>query len=205
MEYSTHISFCSFQCIHRDLAARNVLVSDDYVMKIADFGLARDIQDTDYYRKNTNGRLPIKWMAPESLQEKFYDSQSDVWSYGVLLWEIMTYGDQPYPNIMSAEELYSYLITGQRMEKPSRCSLNIYMLMRQCWHFDSSARPTFVEIVENLDKILQLATNISSNEEYLDLSMPMLETPPSSSDDDSEAETLKESSPLRYQYTYKFK
>ena len=184
------------------MAARNVLVSDDYVMKIADFGLARDIQDTDYYRKNTNGRLPIKWMAPESLQEKFYDSQSDVWSYGVLLWEIMTYGEQPYPNIMSAEELYSYLITGQRMEKPSRCSLNIYMLMRQCWHFDSTARPTFSEIVENLDKILQL-TSTTTNEEYLDLSMPMLETPPSSSDEDSENETFRENS-LRYQYTYKF-
>ncbi|XP_067643570.1 fibroblast growth factor receptor homolog 1 [Eurosta solidaginis] len=198
MEY-----LASRRCIHRDLAARNVLVSDDYVMKIADFGLARDIQDTDYYRKNTNGRLPIKWMAPESLQEKFYDSQSDVWSYGVLLWEIMTFGEQPYPNIMSAEELYSYLITGKRMEKPARCSLNIYMLMRQCWHFDANVRPTFVEIVENLDKILQLASNHATNEEYLDLSMPMLETPPSSSDDESEADTFQETSPLRYQYTYK--
>ncbi|XP_073838880.1 breathless [Musca autumnalis] len=199
MEY-----LASRRCIHRDLAARNVLVSDDYVMKIADFGLARDIQDTDYYRKNTNGRLPIKWMAPESLQEKFYDSQSDVWSYGVLLWEILTYGEQPYPNIMSAEELYSYLITGQRMEKPPRCSLNIYMLMRQCWHFDSNARPTFSEIVENLDKILQLSST-TPNEEYLDLSMPMLETPPSSSDDESESETFLESPSARYQYTYKFK
>lgn len=191
------------QCIHRDLAARNVLVSDDYVMKIADFGLARDIQDTEYYRKNTNGRLPIKWMAPESLQEKFYDSQSDVWSFGVLLWEIMTFGDQPYPNIMSAEELYSYLITGNRMEKPARCSLNIYMLMRQCWIFEAASRPTFNEIVENLDKILQLA-NSSANEEYLDLSMPMLETPPSSSDEaDSDAEMFQETTPLHYQYTYK--
>ncbi|XP_017472680.1 PREDICTED: fibroblast growth factor receptor homolog 1-like [Rhagoletis zephyria] len=199
MEY-----LASRRCIHRDLAARNVLVSDDYVMKIADFGLARDIQDTDYYRKATNGRLPIKWMAPESLQEKFYDSQSDVWSYGVLLWEIMTFGEQPYPNIMSAEELYSYLITGQRMEKPARCSLNIYMLMRQCWHFDANVRPTFGEIVENLDKILQLASNHATNEEYLDLSMPMLETPPSSSDDESEPDTFQETSPLRYQYTYKF-
>ncbi|XP_050334884.1 fibroblast growth factor receptor homolog 1 [Bactrocera neohumeralis] len=198
MEY-----LASRRCIHRDLAARNVLVSDDYVMKIADFGLARDIQDTEYYRKNTNGRLPIKWMAPESLQDKFYDSQSDVWSFGVLLWEIMTFGDQPYPSIMSAEELYSYLITGQRMEKPARCSLNIYMLMRQCWHFDANVRPTFGEIVENLDKILQLASNHATNEEYLDLSMPILETPPSSSDDESEPETFQETSLLRYQYTYK--
>nr|NP_001014583.1 breathless, isoform B [Drosophila melanogaster]NP_729956.1 breathless, isoform A [Drosophila melanogaster]Q09147.3 RecName: Full=Fibroblast growth factor receptor homolog 2; AltName: Full=Protein breathless; AltName: Full=Tyrosine kinase 2; Short=dTk2; AltName: Full=Tyrosine kinase receptor HD-311; AltName: Full=dFGF-R1; Flags: Precursor [Drosophila melanogaster]AAF49759.1 breathless, isoform A [Drosophila melanogaster]AAX52746.1 breathless, isoform B [Drosophila melanogaster] len=200
MEY-----LASRRCIHRDLAARNVLVSDGYVMKIADFGLARDIQDTEYYRKNTNGRLPIKWMAPESLQEKKYDSQSDVWSYGVLLWEIMTYGDQPYPHILSAEELYSYLITGQRMEKPAKCSLNIYVVMRQCWHFESCARPTFAELVESFDGILQQASS-NPNDAYLDLSMPMLETPPSSGDEDdgSDTETFRETSPLRYQYTYKF-
>ncbi|KAH8379736.1 hypothetical protein KR009_006872 [Drosophila setifemur] len=200
MEY-----LASRRCIHRDLAARNVLVSDGYVMKIADFGLARDIQDTDYYRKNTNGRLPIKWMAPESLQEKKYDSQSDVWSYGVLLWEIMTYGEQPYPHILSAEELYSYLITGQRMEKPPKCSLNIYVVMRQCWHFESCARPTFAELVESFDGILQQASS-NPNDAYLDLSMPMLETPPSSGDEDdgSDTETFRETSPLRYQYTYKF-
>ncbi|XP_011210131.2 fibroblast growth factor receptor homolog 1 [Bactrocera dorsalis] len=180
MEY-----LASRRCIHRDLAARNVLVSDDYVMKIADFGLARDIQDTDYYRKNTNGRLPIKWMAPESLRDKFYDSQSDVWSYGILLWEIMTFGAQPYPTIMSAEELYSYLMSGQRMDKPPKCSLNIYMLMRQCWHFDASARPTFAEIVENLDKLLL------ANEDYLDVAVANLETPPSSSDDESDVESLR--------------
>ncbi|EDV51734.1 fibroblast growth factor receptor homolog 2 [Drosophila erecta] len=200
MEY-----LASRRCIHRDLAARNVLVSDGYVMKIADFGLARDIQDTEYYRKNTNGRLPIKWMAPESLQEKKYDSQSDVWSYGVLLWEIMTYGDQPYPHILSAEELYSYLITGQRMEKPAKCSLNIYVVMRQCWHFESCARPTFAELVESFDGILQQASS-NPNDAYLDLSMPMLETPPSSGDEDdgSDTDTFRETSPLRYQYTYKF-
>ncbi|XP_017034215.1 fibroblast growth factor receptor homolog 2 [Drosophila kikkawai] len=200
MEY-----LASRRCIHRDLAARNVLVSDGYVMKIADFGLARDIQDTEYYRKNTNGRLPIKWMAPESLQEKKYDSQSDVWSYGVLLWEIMTYGEQPYPQILSAEELYSYLITGQRMEKPPKCSLNIYVVMRQCWHFEPCARPTFTELVESFDGILQQASS-NPNDAYLDLSMPMLETPPSSGDEDdgSYSETFRETSPLRYHYTYKF-
>lgn len=189
MEY-----LASRRCIHRDLAARNVLVSDDYIMKIADFGLARDIQDTDYYRKNTNGRLPVKWMAPESLQEKFYDTQSDVWSYGVLLWEIMTFGEQPYPKV-TADELYSYLIRGERMDRPPRCSLNIYMLMRQCWNFDAHARPTFTEIVENLDKILTATAN--ANEEYLDLNVPLLETPPST-DDESDTDTIRETTLLRY-------
>ncbi|KAL5288793.1 htl family protein [Megaselia abdita] len=120
MEY-----LASRRCIHRDLAARNVLVCDDYIIKIADFGLARDIQDTDYYRKNTNGRLPIKWMAPESLQEKFYDTKSDVWSYGVLLWEIYSYGEQPYKNVATYEELLNYLHSNERLDQPPGCSLNM--------------------------------------------------------------------------------
>nr|XP_018909125.1 PREDICTED: fibroblast growth factor receptor homolog 1-like isoform X2 [Bemisia tabaci] len=163
-------------CIHRDLAARNVLVSEHYVLKIADFGLARDIHNHDYYRKTTDGRLPVKWMAPEALFHRLYTSQSDVWSYGVLLWEIMTLGGTPYPSVPSVEKLFQLLRSGHRMEKPPYCSLEIYLLMRDCWSYQPSERPHFSEIVQEIDKILTVTTN----EEYLDLGLPQLDTPPSS-------------------------
>ena len=115
----------AFQCIHRDLAARNVRVSDDYVLKIADFGLARDVHMHEYYRKTTDGRLPVKWMAPEALFQRVYTSQSDVWSFGILLWEIMTLGGTPYPSVPNIERLFQLLRDGHRMEKPISCSLEV--------------------------------------------------------------------------------
>nr|XP_034836203.1 fibroblast growth factor receptor 3-like [Maniola hyperantus] len=173
-------------CIHRDLAARNVLVSDDCVLKIADFGLAKDVHSNDYYRKKTEGRLPVRWMAPESLYHKVFTTQTDVWSFGVLLWEIMTLGGTPYPTV-PGQYMYQHLSAGHRMEKPPCCSLEIYMLMRECWSFSPGDRPSFTELVEDLDKIL----TVTANQEYLDLGLPQLDTPPSSYDgsgDESDSE-----------------
>ncbi|KAM3960814.1 LOW QUALITY PROTEIN: fibroblast growth factor receptor [Aphomia sociella] len=176
----------SRRCIHRDLAARNVLVSDNCVLKIADFGLAKDVQSNDYYRKKTEGRLPVRWMAPESLYHKVFTTQTDVWSFGVLLWEIMTLGGTPYPSV-AGQYMYQHLSAGHRMEKPPCCSLEIYMLMRECWSFSPGDRPSFTELVEDLDKIL----TVTANQEYLDLGLPQLDTPPSSYDgsgDESDSE-----------------
>ncbi|XP_078269659.1 fibroblast growth factor receptor 2-like isoform X2 [Rhinoraja longicauda] len=163
MEY-----LASQKCIHRDLAARNVLVTENNVMKIADFGLARDVHNIDYYKKTTNGRLPVKWMAPEALFDRVYTHQSDVWSFGVLMWEIFTLGGSPYPGI-PVEELFKLLKEGHRMDRPANCTNDLYMMMRDCWHAIPSQRPTFKQLVEDLDRILSL----TSNAEYLDLSAPL--------------------------------
>ncbi|KAK5611478.1 Fibroblast growth factor receptor 2 [Crenichthys baileyi] len=169
MEY-----LASQKCIHRDLAARNVLVTESNVMKIADFGLARDVHNIDYYKKTTNGRLPVKWMAPEALFDRVYTHQSDVWSFGVLMWEIFTLGGSPYPGI-PVEELFKLLKEGHRMDKPGNCTNELYMMMKDCWHAIPSQRPTFKQLVEDLDRILTLNTN----EEYLDLCAPTEQYSPS--------------------------
>jgi len=148
----------SKSCIHRDLAARNVLVSEEKVLKIADFGLARDVEHMDYYRKTTEGRLPVKWMAPEALFESKYTSQSDVWSFGVLLWEIMTLGATPYPNI-PVKKLFEELKRGERMKRPPSCPLNVYELMQTTWQCEPENRPTFSRIVRKLEDILKQNTD----------------------------------------------
>ncbi|KAM4810630.1 fibroblast growth factor receptor 3 isoform 3-T3 [Rhinophrynus dorsalis] len=175
MEY-----LASQKCIHRDMAARNVLVTEDNVMKIADFGLARDIHNIDYYKKTTNGRLPVKWMAPEALFDRVYTHQSDVWSFGVLLWEIFTLGGSPYPGI-PVEELFKLLKEGHRMDKPANCTHELYMIMRECWHAVPSQRPTFKQLVEDLDRVL----TVTSTDEYLDLSVPFEQYSPACQDSHS--------------------
>ncbi|XP_065224282.1 uncharacterized protein LOC135848315 [Planococcus citri] len=122
MEY-----LASKKCIHRDLAARNILVSHGFVLKIADFGLARNIQNKDYYKKKTKGKLPVKWMAPEALTHLLFTTTSDVWSYGVLLWEILTLGGVPYPTFTDMDTLIKDLKSGYRLEQPSNCSLKTYV------------------------------------------------------------------------------
>lgn len=145
----------SRKCIHRDLAARNILLSENNVVKICDFGLARDIyKDPDYVRKG-DARLPLKWMAPEAIFDKIYTTQSDVWSFGVLIWEIFSLGASPYPGVQIDEEFFCRLKEGTRMRAPEYSSSEIYQTMLDCWHGEPQERPTFIELVEQLGDLLQ--------------------------------------------------
>uniref|UniRef100_A0A9J7XPY5 receptor protein-tyrosine kinase n=1 Tax=Cyprinus carpio carpio TaxID=630221 RepID=A0A9J7XPY5_CYPCA len=145
----------SRKCIHRDLAARNILLSENNVVKICDFGLARDVyKDPDYVRKG-DARLPLKWMAPEAIFDKIYTTQSDVWSFGVLMWEIFSLGASPYPGLHIDEEFCCRLKEGTRMKAPEFSSSEIYQTMLDCWQGEPSKRPTFTELVERLGDLLQ--------------------------------------------------
>ncbi|XP_035217300.1 proto-oncogene tyrosine-protein kinase receptor Ret-like [Stegodyphus dumicola] len=144
--------------VHRDLAARNVLVATGKVMKISDFGLSRDVYEGDTYLKATRGRVPVKWMALESLQSQLYTTKSDVWSYGILLWEIVTLGGCPYPGIPS-ERLYQLLKEGYRMPRPDDCPSQLYKIMTSCWKENPNERPHFKELVQKLDNLLNDSTH----------------------------------------------
>ncbi|XP_023210808.1 insulin-like peptide receptor isoform X2 [Centruroides sculpturatus] len=135
--------------VHRDLAARNCMVAEDLTVKIGDFGMTRDIYETDYYRKGGKGLLPVRWMAPESLKDGVFTSQSDVWSYGVVLWEMATLASQPYQGL-SNEQVLKYVINDGIMEKPENCPDRLYALMKLCWAKNPKARPTFTELIEIL-------------------------------------------------------
>ncbi|XP_071446667.1 insulin-like peptide receptor isoform X2 [Hetaerina americana] len=136
--------------VHRDLAARNCMVADDLTVKIGDFGMTRDIYETDYYRKGTKGLLPVRWMAPESLKDGVFTSFSDVWSYGVVLWEMATLASQPYQGL-SNDQVLRYVIDGGVMERPENCPDNLYELMRICWQHKPIDRPTFLTLVSMLE------------------------------------------------------
>ncbi|XP_066227893.1 proto-oncogene tyrosine-protein kinase ROS isoform X2 [Saccopteryx leptura] len=150
--------------IHRDLAARNCLVSvKDYSspsrrVKIGDFGLARDIYKNDYYRKRGEGLLPVRWMAPESLMDGIFTTQSDVWSFGILIWEILTLGHQPYPAHSNLDVL-NYVQTGGRLEPPRNCPADLWNLMTQCWAQEPDQRPTFHKIQDRLQLFRNLFLN----------------------------------------------
>ncbi|XP_061876805.1 melanoma receptor tyrosine-protein kinase-like [Entelurus aequoreus] len=138
--------------VHRDLAARNVLVKTPNHVKITDFGLAKLLTADENEYHSDGGKVPIKWMALESILQWTYTHQSDVWSYGVTVWELMTFGSKPYDSI-PASEVASVLERGERLPQPPICTIDVYMLMVKCWMIDPSSRPRFRELVVEFSKM----------------------------------------------------
>lgn len=132
----------------RDIAARNVLVSSHHCVKLADFGLSRWVQDQSYY-KASKGKLPIKWMSPESINFRRFTAASDVWMFGVCMWEILMMGVKPFQGIKN-NDVIGKIENGERLALPAKCPPRLYSLMSQCWSFEPSKRPTFRDVKEVL-------------------------------------------------------
>lgn len=139
--------------VHRDLAARNVLLAEGKICKVSDFGLTRDVYEDDAYLKKSKDRVPVKWMSPESLADHVYTTKTDVWSFGIVGYELITLGATPYPGI-PPQNLYHLLRSGYRMERPDNCSLEIYTLLEACWADDPSKRPSFKYLSSKFEKLL---------------------------------------------------
>ncbi|KAL3210539.1 hypothetical protein MRX96_037015 [Rhipicephalus microplus] len=149
MEY-----LASRKLIHRDLAARNVLLGEGNVVKICDFGLAKDCYKYSNYIKKGDGLLPVKWTAIESITDRVFTTKSDVWSYGVLLWEIFSLGGNPYPGVAIDESFYKRLKNGYRMEKPDYAPDDVYEIMQGCWQGEPKERPDFSTLVTRVGDLL---------------------------------------------------
>ncbi|KAG8301649.1 putative serine/threonine protein phosphatase [Homalodisca vitripennis] len=138
--------------VHRDIAARNVLVSSHTCVKLADFGLSRWVEDQSFYQAS-KGKLPIKWMSPESINFRRFTTASDVWMFGVCMWEILMYGVKPFMGVKN-NDVIGKIENGERLALPPNCPPRLYSLMSQCWAYEPSKRPTFKEIKETLNEIL---------------------------------------------------
>ncbi|XP_063919597.1 focal adhesion kinase 1 isoform X6 [Zophobas morio] len=153
-QLSTALSYLeSKKFVHRDIAARNVLVSSHTCVKLADFGLSRSMSDDQSYYKASKGKLPIKWMSPESINFRRFTTASDVWMFGVCMWEILMLGVKPFQGVKNNEVL-TKIENGERLALPPNCPPRLYSLMSQCWSYEPSKRPSFKEVKELLNEIL---------------------------------------------------
>ncbi|XP_068569755.1 tyrosine-protein kinase receptor UFO isoform X2 [Cebidichthys violaceus] len=150
--------------LHRDLAARNCMLGDDLRVCVADFGLSKKIYSSNYYRQKVATRLPIKWMAMESLSESVYTTKSDVWSFGVTVWEIVSRGRTPYPGVHN-HELLELLMSGHRLKPPEDCDHRLYEVMQSCWDKEPSRRPGFGELGEMLKGLLSELPALEASQE----------------------------------------
>uniref|UniRef100_A0AAR5P7W8 receptor protein-tyrosine kinase n=2 Tax=Dendroctonus ponderosae TaxID=77166 RepID=A0AAR5P7W8_DENPD len=157
--------------LHGDLAARNILLADNNVVKICDFGLAKTMYNDNNYKKKGNNPMPIKWMAIESLRDRVFSTQSDVWSYGIVLWEFFSLARTPYPGMEADERLYQKLVDGYRMESPPLAPEYIYQIMQDCWNVKPLARPSFKKLAMSIGNYMEDIVR----QHYVDLNDPYVQ------------------------------
>uniref|UniRef100_A0A8C7FJZ5 receptor protein-tyrosine kinase n=1 Tax=Oncorhynchus kisutch TaxID=8019 RepID=A0A8C7FJZ5_ONCKI len=165
MEYLSRNNF-----IHRDLAARNCMLNENMNVCVADFGLSKKIYNGDYYRQGRISKMPVKWIAIESLADRVYTTKSDVWSFGVTMWEIASRGQTPYPGVENSE-IYDYLRQGNRLKQPPDCLDSIYSLMFSCWFLSPKDRPLFETLRGELQKALEDLPDSQDPDEILYVNM----------------------------------
>ncbi|XP_023491961.2 protein-tyrosine kinase 2-beta isoform X3 [Equus caballus] len=153
----------SINCVHRDIAVRNILVASANCVKLGDFGLSRYIEEEEYYKASVT-RLPIKWMAPESINFRRFTTASDVWMFAVCMWEILSFGKQPF-FWLENKDVIGVLEKGDRLPKPDLCPPILYTLMTRCWDYDPSERPRFTELVCSLSDVYQMEKDIDTEQE----------------------------------------
>ncbi|KAJ8366432.1 hypothetical protein AAFF_G00355630 [Aldrovandia affinis] len=161
MEYLAQKKF-----VHRDLAARNCMLDESYTVKVADFGMARDVLDKEYYsiQNHRKAKLPVKWMAIESLQTQKFTTKSDVWSFGVLMWELLTRGASPYPEV-DPYDITHFLLKGRRLPQPQFCHDSLYAIMLLCWNPEPDLRPSFTALASEVTEIL----SVMEGDHYINL------------------------------------
>uniref|UniRef100_A0ABI7ZLM2 Ephrin type-B receptor 3 n=1 Tax=Felis catus TaxID=9685 RepID=A0ABI7ZLM2_FELCA len=157
MKYLSEMNY-----VHRDLAARNILVNSNLVCKVSDFGLSRFLEDDPSdptYTSSLGGKIPIRWTAPEAIAYRKFTSASDVWSYGIVMWEVMSYGERPYWD-MSNQDVINAVEQDYRLPPPMDCPTALHQLMLDCWVRDRNLRPKFSQIVNTLDKLIRNAASL---------------------------------------------
>lgn len=159
-----------FHIIHRDLACRNIYIGYENTIKISDYAIVRDIYTPNVYRNNTGGQIPVRWMAYEAIFSGEYSIKSDVWSFGILLWEMCSLGRIPYPNIMRTEQLLEELFAGYHMENPGNVSTDLFLLMDSCWNKNPASRPTFNSLYAAFTEYMSDINDTKENIVHIDLS-----------------------------------